>query len=125
MRTPLGRLLSVLVVMATAASGTFADEIGRLYREGKRAATHGDFSLAISRWTAVLEKRPKDVLAYRWRADAYAKKGEYDRAIEDCSQAIRINPTNAAAYNDRGVSYLNLQDLESALSDFNEGIRLS
>ena len=50
----------------------------------------------------MIQRNPKDVVAYHNRGDAYGLKGDIDRAISDYTKAIELNPNYAPAYNSRG-----------------------
>lgn len=68
---------------------------------------------------------PNLAIAYKYRADAYAKTDKFDLAINDYSQAINLKSDYAAAYRGRGKIYSNhLSDYEKAISDYSKIIEL-
>ncbi len=64
-------------------------------------------------------------IAYKYRADAYAKTDQFDLAIKDYSQAINLKSDYVAAYRGRGKIYCNhLSDYKKAIFDYSKVIDL-
>ena len=76
-----------------------------------------DHNLRIKGCSAMIERNPKDVVAYHNRGDAYDLKGEVDKAISDYTKAIVLNPNYAPAYNSRGRAYVSKGDYVRAVDD--------
>jgi tetratricopeptide (TPR) repeat protein len=76
-----------------------------------------DHDLRILGCAAMIQRNPKDVIAYQNRGDAYALKGDIDRAISDYTKAIELNPNHAPAYNNRGRAYTRKGDYARAIDD--------
>jgi tetratricopeptide (TPR) repeat protein len=76
-----------------------------------------DHDLRIKSCSAMIERNPKDVLAYHNRGEAYELKGEVDRAISDYTKAIVSDPNYAPAYNGRGRAYVSKGDYVRAVDD--------
>jgi tetratricopeptide (TPR) repeat protein len=76
-----------------------------------------DHDLRILGCAAMIQRNPKDVVAYHNRGDAYALKGDIDRAISDYTKAIELNPNYAPAYNNRGRAFTSKGDYARAVDD--------
>jgi tetratricopeptide (TPR) repeat protein len=76
-----------------------------------------DHDLRIKGCSAMIERNPKDVIAFSNRAEAYELKGEVDRAISDYTKAIVSDPKYAPAYNGRGRAYVSKGDYVRAVDD--------
>jgi tetratricopeptide (TPR) repeat protein len=76
-----------------------------------------DHDLRIKGCSAMIERNPKDVIAFYNRAEAYELKGEVDRAISDYTKAIVSDPKYAPAYNGRGRAYVRKGDYVRAVDD--------
>jgi tetratricopeptide (TPR) repeat protein len=76
-----------------------------------------DHDLRILGCSAMIQRNPKDVIAYHNRGDAYGLKGDIDRAISDYTKAIELNPNYAPAYNSRGRAYTRKGDYVRAVDD--------
>ena len=78
----------------------------------------------ISDATALIEKNPKDAIAYYKRGIGYLNKNDLDAAMENFNKAIELNPKHAAAFLERGYIYaVKLNQHEQAISDFSEAIK--
>jgi Tfp pilus assembly protein PilF len=58
----------------------------------------------LQRWSAAVDKDPKDATAYLHRGDAYMTNQDYEHAIEDYTKAIKLNPEDADVYVRRVVA---------------------
>jgi tetratricopeptide (TPR) repeat protein len=76
-----------------------------------------DHDLRILGCAAMIQRNPKDVVAYHNRGDAYALEGDIDRAISDYTKAIELNPNYAPAYNSRAQAYTRKGDYVRAVDD--------
>jgi tetratricopeptide (TPR) repeat protein len=84
-----------------------------------------DHDLRIKACSMLLQRNPKDVIAYYNRGDAYGLKGDLDRAISDYSKAIELNPNYAPAYNGRGRAYTGKGDYTHAVADVTKASELA
>jgi hypothetical protein len=80
---------------------------------------------AISYFSALIEKNPKDWDAYFRKADAEHALNKREEAILDYSSAIQLDPGNAYLYFRRARSYHARQMCDKAIADYGEVIRLS
>jgi lipoprotein NlpI len=88
----------------------------------------GDFSRAISDYTAALHFKPDDAAdnarVLSNRANAEDAAGDRAAASADYDAAIRLDPTYATAFNNRGAAAEAHGEHERALPDFDQAIRL-
>jgi tetratricopeptide (TPR) repeat protein len=84
-----------------------------------------DHDLRIKSCSALIERNPKDVVAYHNRAETYELKGEVDRAIADYTKAIVSDPNYAPAYNGRGRTYVSKGDYVRAVDDVTRASELT
>jgi tetratricopeptide (TPR) repeat protein len=106
---------ATLALASTAAS---ADHKGDCL-DGK------NYDLRIKGCSAMIQRNPKDVLAYHNRGDAYGLKGDVDRAISDYSKAIELDPNYAPAYTSRGRAYTSKGDYTRAVADVTKASELT
>jgi tetratricopeptide (TPR) repeat protein len=76
-----------------------------------------DHELRIKGCSEVIQRNPRDAVAYHNRAEAYSVKGDIDRAISDYTKAIVLDPNYAPAYNGRGRAYVSKGDYVRAVDD--------
>ena len=81
-----------------------------------------DWALDFFGW--VLEKYPKQWMAYQGRGDALAVNGQEERALEDYNQAVRLAPRQPVLYLRRGAAYQRLGRVEEARQDFQQVLAL-
>jgi len=81
-----------------------------------------DWALDFFGW--VLDKYPKQWMAYQGRGDALAVNGQEERALEDYNQAGRLAPRQPVLYLRRGAAYQRLGRVEEARQDFQQVLAL-
>jgi tetratricopeptide (TPR) repeat protein len=91
--------------------------------EGDEAYKAGNYDLAISKYTQVIEKEPKKALAYTNRALAYKEKKNYDGAIADFNKSLRLQPQGYVYY-DRGITFQETGSDEKAIADFTTALKV-
>src|SRR5215467_305007 len=79
---------------------------------------------SIAACSRLIQRNPRNAVAYNNRGIEYNHKGDYDRAIPDYDQAIRIDPKYANAYVGRGNAYHGKGDYVHAITDYGQAIRL-
>lgn len=84
-----------------------------------------DHDLRIKSCSLLLQRNPKDVIAYHNRGEAYGLNGNLDRAISDYTKAIELNPSYAPAYNGRGRAYTSKGDYTHAVADVTRASELT
>ena len=79
---------------------------------------------AIQSYNQVIQRDPKNAVAYVSRGLAYAIKGDHERAMQDYDKAIQLDPRNAVAYRNRGIAYGSKGDNDRAMQDYDQAIQL-
>jgi tetratricopeptide (TPR) repeat protein len=79
---------------------------------------------AISHFSKLLDREPKDETLHLIRGVLLQKSGDQDRAIADFSEVLKINPRNRMAYSNRAIAWKQKGQMELALGDYNEALRL-
>jgi len=94
---------------------------------GYHAYTQGNFELAVTRYTQVIDsgqlrtrKQRAEALVFRGRA--YSQAGRFTLALQDFSESIRLLPKYTKAYISRGKLFRNQGDYKKAIADFNRAI---
>jgi tetratricopeptide (TPR) repeat protein len=110
-----------------AKQGDKKQAIEDLNKAGLAAGITGNYDLAISALSKVLELEPTDFGAYLNRGTAYDYSGNYQKAIEDYNLALKYKPNNdtdSGIYTNRGNSRLDLGDFQGAIEDYNQAISI-
>jgi tetratricopeptide (TPR) repeat protein len=114
-----------------ARSASIDQATARL-RRGVKYHQQGDFELALSDFTAVVEMRDAPMELRAWalvlRGVTYGKHGEIERALMDYSAVIGmtaapVHQRTMALFN-RGVAYRQQGDFERALSDISAVVEM-
>lgn len=79
---------------------------------------------AISHFSKLLEREPKDETLLLIRGVLSQKAGDHDRAIADFTEVLKIDSHNRMAYSNRAIAWKQKGQLELALGDYNEALRL-
>ena len=90
----------------------------------ERAKKESNLRTQIELLTQVIEKSPKHVQAYHYRADAYQALGNTRQAIADYNQVVFLRPKDPFRYYARGLAYSHLKEPQLALADFTKAIHL-
>ena len=76
-----------------------------------------DSDRSVRGCTRLIEKDPRDAVAYYNRGVAHDEKKDYDPAIADYTRVIEIHP-EAAVYSNRGYAYTHKRDYDRAFADY-------
>jgi tetratricopeptide (TPR) repeat protein len=110
-----------------AKQGDKKQAIEDLNKAGLAAGITGNYDLAISVLSKVLELEPTNFLAYWVRGAAYGDSGNHQKAIEDENLALKYKPNNDTGieiYTNRGTSRFELGDFQGAIEDYNQAISI-
>ena len=92
---------------------------------GRCYAACGDLDRAISEFSAVIKKRPKEYQLYRLRAEAYLEKKDLDHALADHNQIVKLRPDDSMVYLTRSFLRWEKGDNAGALADMDRAVQLS
>ena len=96
-----------------------------LFHKACAYQNQGEFSLAQSLYSKVLEIKPNHFNALHLLGVMAVQSGNYQRALELINQAIELYPYNANFYFLRGVALQELEQLEAAIADYDYVTRLN
>lgn len=125
----LGTLVGVVMLHTVVVAGLWLVSTAALteslwlesataFAEQKSDCLHSkDHDVRIDGCSAMIQRNPKDVVAYHNRGDAYSLNGDIDRVICDYTKAIELNPNYAPAYHSRGRAYTSKGDCIRAVAD--------
>jgi tetratricopeptide (TPR) repeat protein len=79
---------------------------------------------AILIYTQVIKEDPREVEAYKERADTFAQEGQFDKAIADLNRAARLAPRDPWVFDKRGLAWFCKGEYQKAVDDFTTAIHL-
>ncbi|MFV9507785.1 MAG: tetratricopeptide repeat protein [Oscillochloridaceae bacterium umkhey_bin13] len=121
-RTILALLVSLLLLVACASP---TQQATRLHTEGLTAVSQGDYTTALERFSAAVERDPSFAAAYLDRARVQIEQNEFAAALSDLNKLIdELDPNLAEAYYLRGkVAYLT-SDLGASVPDLEKALEI-
>ncbi|MDP1622343.1 MAG: hypothetical protein Q8M08_08380 [Bacteroidales bacterium] len=94
-----------------------------IWHRGNTKTMVKDYQGAVSDYSIVIEKLPKNANAYMCRATGERMLNNFAKAIADLDKAIQYDSVNAKAYHLRGFCKMNTGNNE-AFADLNKAISL-
>jgi tetratricopeptide (TPR) repeat protein len=85
-------LLTAAMWLSTPSVFAGSDEIARLFSEAASQETRGEWSLASSNYSKIIDKDPDNPLAHYHLAMCQVRVGMNDYAIKNFNEAIRPDP---------------------------------
>ena len=73
--------------------------------------------ISVMHFTQLIQKNPKDSVAYAGRGKAYSGLRNYGKAATDLNKAIELDPKNIDAYTNRAVVRYMKKDYEGSWQD--------
>ncbi|MEM8808618.1 MAG: tetratricopeptide repeat protein [Cyanobacteria bacterium P01_G01_bin.38] len=101
------------------------DSISELRKQAFRLTQAGQFDLAETYWTQLIERLPDEPALWSNRGNVRVSQNKIEDAIADYTQAIRLAPFEPDPYLNRGAAYEAQSDWQAALDDYNQVLRLS
>ncbi len=111
----------LFLILLGVALPAGAESAAELFARAKREAAP---ATQIKLLTQVVEKSPRHVGAYHYRADAYFALGKYPQAIKDYNRVVTLRPQDAFRYYARGLAYTQMKEPALAVVDFTKAISL-
>src|SRR5690349_5278369 len=97
----------------------------KVFRDGIRFETAGEYAEALKAFSAAIELAPQDEVAWFHRARVRYTQGDFKNALSDLDKAIQIAPSDGDAWQLRGDCYRQLKDQTKALADYDQALRLN
>lgn len=113
-------LLIFLISLAALSVGS--QTVEQLFAQAKQVK---DPAAQIELLSRVIEKSPKHVGAYHYRADAYQALGQTRKAMADYNRVVALRPKDPFRYYARGMAYQNAKEYALALADFSKAVSLN
>jgi tetratricopeptide (TPR) repeat protein len=88
-------MLAVALVLAGCATMSLQDEIDALMKEGQQLYSVQKYDEAIGKFGQVINKDPKQWLAYVWIARAFIAQGKWFDAVGNAKKAYDLSPGGA------------------------------
>lgn len=85
-------LVAAMVASAVPAFAGKAEEIARLFEEAASEESRGEWSLASSNYSKIIDKDPENAQAHYKLATCQVRVGMNDYAIKNFNEAIRLDP---------------------------------
>src|SRR5262245_14192945 len=112
------RLPEMIVMLRTVVAAGVVLVSGAALADDRSDCLNGiDHELRIKGCSEVIQRNPRDAVAYHNRGEAYSLKGDIDHAISDYTKAIVLDPNYAPAYTGRGRAYVSKGDYVRAVDD--------
>jgi tetratricopeptide (TPR) repeat protein len=133
-RSPVGRLLVVLVVSVLAVGGCaqlMADSIEALMKQGIELLTAGKYDEAVGKFLEVIQRDPKSWNAYLYLTRSYIGKASWGDAIASGRKALELAPNRgdvipalAQAFLGAGTDALSRRQFSEAATHFVDYVKL-
>ena len=100
------------------------ETIGRLRKAAFAATQAGQFDLAETQWTALIERLPAEAAVWSNRGNVRVRLNKLAGAIDDYTQAIELAANEPDPYLNRGAVWEALGQWQKAIDDYNQVLRL-
>ncbi len=116
---------SLLISDLSALSNQDIKNIGKLRRAAFEATRAGQFDLAETQWSALIEQLPQEAAVWSNRGNVRVRQNNLEGALTDYSQAIALAPAEGDPYLNRGAVWEAMGEWEKAIDDYNTLLSLS
>ncbi|MEA5488659.1 MULTISPECIES: protein kinase family protein [Pseudanabaena] len=97
-----------------------------LFNQAYEQQSHGDYEIAISKYTEAIQLKPDYIIAYAGRARAFKLINDETNAKKDLKKAIALFPISTAeAYHGRAIAKSGLDDKQGAIDDLTKAIEIN
>jgi serine/threonine protein kinase len=97
-----------------------------LFNQAYEQQSHGDYEIAISKYTEAIQLKPDYIIAYAGRARAFKLINDETNAKKDLEKAIALFPISTAeAYHGRAIAKSGLDDKQGAIDDLTKAIEIN
>lgn len=101
------------------------NQISKLRTAAFEATQAGQFDIAETQWTKLIEQLPEEAAVWSNRGNVRVRQNDLDGAMADYSQAITLAPTEPDPYLNRGAVWEAMGQWESAIADYNHVLQLN
>lgn len=121
-------LIHIPSVMAQSLPPSFTQEqlqqFGSLRAKAFAATNKGDFTIAESYWTQLIELLPDNPVAWSNRGNSRVSQNKLEEAIADFNKAVELAPDAPDPYLNRGTALEGLGRYTEAIADYNRVLQL-
>ncbi len=108
----------------TNLSPSEIENISQLRQAAFEATSTGQFALAETQWTALVEQLPQEAAVWSNRGNVRVRQNNLDGAVADYSEAIALAPTEPDPYLNRGAVWEAMGQWEKAIDDYNQVLQI-
>ena len=94
------------------------------FNRGIESMQRNDFSMSISFFTRVIEKKPEFAEAWNKRATVYFMVGEFDKSMLDIKETLKLEPRHFGAMDGMGLIFIHLQQYDEAIKIYNQMLKI-
>lgn len=94
---------------------------------GDASLSSGDFSDAVSHYTAAIDLDPNNHALFSKRSSAHTSLQNYDAAVSDVKRSIQLKPTSAKGYRLLGTAHYQcgLKYFEEAVESYKKALAIN
>lgn len=95
------------------------------YEEGINYFSKGKYTLALDKFTSLLQKHKKNWNLYYMTGIAYKLLGEYEKAIDNFIEGINLGGESADLYNELGICFFQIGNVNKSIDILTKGIEVN
>ncbi|CAH8313294.1 unnamed protein product [Eruca vesicaria subsp. sativa] len=92
--------------------------------KGNAAFSSGDFTSAVTHFTAAINLSPTNHVLFSNRSAAHASLHNYAEALSDAKKTVELKPDWAKGYSRLGAAHLGLNHLDEAVEAYSKGLEI-
>ncbi len=100
-------------------------QISKLRQAAFEATQAGQFDIAETQWSALIEQLPTEAAVWSNRGNVRVRQNDLDGAMADYTKAIALAPNEADPYLNRGAVWEAMGQWEDAIADYNHVLQLN
>ncbi|MGG6297503.1 tetratricopeptide repeat protein [Leptolyngbya sp. AN02str] len=120
----LGGALPVAAQSQPEVVSVNVEQLSDLREQAFTATNQGNFALAETYWTQILDQMPDSAAVWSNRGNARVSQNKLEEAIADYNKAIELAPDAPDPYLNRGTAWEGLQQWDKAIADYNTVLSL-
>ena len=99
--------------------------ISQLRQAAFEATSTGQFDIAETQWTALIEQLPQEAAVWSNRGNVRVRQNNLEGAMADYSKAIALAPTEPDPYLNRGAVWEAMGQWDEAIDDYNQVLQIN
>ncbi|MGB7085321.1 MAG: tetratricopeptide repeat protein, partial [Phormidesmis sp.] len=114
-----------VTVAALESSPQPTKDIGKLRKAAFEATRAGQFDLAETQWSALIDQLPNEAAVWSNRGNVRVGQNNLDGAVSDYTQAIALASNELDPYLNRGAVWEAMGQWEKAIDDYNRALQIN